>query len=145
MNCIVNKKYRVLLCDDQELIRSCVREILNHFDDIEVVGEASGGQAGIEAALELLPDLVLMDVSMPDVDGPEATRQIVARAPTVKVLAYSMHTNWEVVDRMFEAGAQGFVLKQSEAEELVRAIRTVLDGEPFISPGLLRCTAHVED
>ena len=137
-------KYRLLLCDDQELIRSCVRQILHHFGDIQVVGEASGGQAGIEATLELLPDLVLMDVSMPDVDGPEATRQIVAKAPTVKVLAYSMHTNWEVVDQMFDAGAQGYVLKQGEPEELVRAIRTVLDGGPFLSPGLLRCTAPRE-
>jgi DNA-binding NarL/FixJ family response regulator len=142
---MMNRKHRILLCDDQDVIRRGVCEILKHYADIQVVGEASGGQAGIDAALELLPDLVIMDVSMPDLDGFEATRQIVAKAPTVKVLAYSMNADWKAVDQMFASGAQGFVLKQDDVGELVRAIRTVVDGEPFLSAGLLRCPTPVEE
>jgi len=141
----MNKKHRVLLCDDQDMVRWTVREILKLQADIEVVGEASGGQAGIAAALELLPDLVLMDVSMPEVDGLEATRQIVTKAPAVKVLAHSSQSNWETVDQMFAAGARGYVLKQSNAGELVRAIRTVLAGGSFLSPGLMACPNPVEE
>ena len=141
----MNKKHRVLLCDDQDMVRLTVREFLKLQTDIEVVGEASGGQAGIEAALELLPDLVLMDVSMPDVNGIEATRQILANDPRVKVLAHSSHPNWETVDQMFAAGARGYVLKQGDAVELVRAIRTVLAGGSFLSPGLLSCTNPIEE
>jgi two-component system, NarL family, response regulator NreC len=141
----MNKKHRVLLCDDQDIFRWSVREVLKHQADIQVVGEASGGQAGIDAALELLPDLVLMDVSMPDVNGLEATRQIVAKAPAVKVLAHSSQSSWETVDQMFAAGARGYVLKQGDGVELVRAIRTVLAGGSFLSPGLLGDTTPVEE
>jgi DNA-binding NarL/FixJ family response regulator len=136
----MNKKHRVLLCDDQDIVRCRVREILKRQADIQVVGEATGGQAGIDAALQLLPDLVLMDVSMPDIEGSEATRRIVAQAPAIKVLAYSMRADWEAVDQMFAAGARGFVLKQGDAGELVSAIRTVLDGGSFLSHELMRCT-----
>jgi DNA-binding NarL/FixJ family response regulator len=134
----MNKKHRILLCDDQDMVRWTVREFLKPGSDIEVVGEASGGQAGIDATLELLPDLVLMDVSMPEVNGIEATRQIVARAPGVKVLAHSSHHNWEIVDQMFTAGAQGYVLKLGDVGELVSAIRNVLAGGCFLSPALMR-------
>jgi DNA-binding NarL/FixJ family response regulator len=141
----MNTKYRVLLCDDQDIVRWSVRAVLKNETDIEVVGEAAEGQAGIGAALELLPDLVLMDVSMPGVNGLEATRQIVANAPVVKVLAHSSKSNWETVDQMFEAGARGYVLKQGDAVELVRAIRTVLSGGAFLSPGLMASTSSVEE
>ena len=110
---------------------------MKHQADIQVVGEASGGQAGIDAALELLPDLVLMDVSMPEVDGIEATRQIVAKASEVKVLAYSAEGRWATVMQMFAAGARGYVLKQGDPEELVCAIRMVLAGGSFLSPALM--------
>lgn len=141
----MKKKHRVLLCDDQALVRSSVREVLRHEADMEVVGEAAGGQDGIVAAVKLLPELVLMDVSMPGVDGLEATRQIVAKAPAVKVLAYSAEAKWEVVEEMFTAGARGYVLKQGNAGELVRGIRTVLAGGSFLSPGLMGCTTRVEE
>jgi DNA-binding NarL/FixJ family response regulator len=141
----MNKRHRVLLCDDQDMVRWIVREFLKLQSDIEVVGEAAEGQAGIGAALELLPDLVLMDVSMPGVNGVEATRQIVTQAPTVKVLAHSCQSNWEIVDQMFTAGARGYLLKQGDGVELVRAIRTVLAGGCFLSPGLMCCTTPVEE
>ena len=133
------------MCDDQDMVRWIVRESLKLQADIEVVGEAAEGQAGVGAALELLPDLVLMDVSMPGVNGVEATRQIVAQAPTVKVLAHSCQSNWEIVDQMFTAGARGYLLKQGDGVELVRAIRTVLAGGYFLSPGLMGCPTPVEE
>jgi DNA-binding NarL/FixJ family response regulator len=140
----MNKRHRVLLCDDQDMVRWIVREFLKFQADIEVVGEAAEGQAGIDAALQLLPDLVLMDVSMPGVNGVEATRQIVAQAPSVKVLAHSCQSNWEIVDQMFTAGARGYLLKEGDGVELVRAVRTVLAGGWFLSPGLMACTTPVE-
>jgi DNA-binding NarL/FixJ family response regulator len=141
----MSNKYRVLLCDDQDMVRWTVCEFLKLQSDIEVVGEVSDGRAGISAALELLPDLVLMDVSMPGVNGIEATRQIVAQASTVKVLAHSSQTNWETVDQMFTAGARGYVLKQGDPVELLRAIRTVLAGGCFLSPALMGCPHPVEE
>ena len=140
----MNEKHRVLLCDDQEMVRLSVHEILKRHADFEVVGHASGGEAGIRAALELLPDLVLMDVSMPEVDGFEATRRIVASASTVKVIAYSSESDWETVEKMFAAGARGYVLKQGDPRELVLAIRMVLAGGSFISPGLMGGAAAPE-
>ena len=140
----MNKKHRVLVCDDNGLVRASVQEFLKQQADIQVVGEAAGGQAGINAALELLPDLVLMDVSMPEVDGIEATRQIMAKASEVKVLAYSAESRWEIVERMLAVGAQGYVLKQGDPEELVCAIRMVLAGGSFLSARLMGTTPPAE-
>lgn len=141
----MKEKHRVLLCDDHELVRLGVHEILKRQPDIQVVGDAAGGEAGIKAALELLPDLVLMDVSMPEVDGLEATRRIVASASTVKVLAYSSESDLETVEKMLAAGARGYVLKRGDPPELVRAIRTVLAGGSYISPGLLGGAVSAEE
>ena len=137
----MNKKHRVLVCDDNGMVRASLQEFLKQQADLQVVGEASGGQAGVHAALALLPDLVLMDVSMPEVDGIEATRQIMVKAPAVKVLAYSGESRWAIVKQMLAAGARGYVLKHGDPEELVRAIRMVLAGGSFLSPKLLGATS----
>jgi len=136
----MNKKHRVLVCDDNGLVRASLQEFLEQQADIQVVGEASGGLAGIHAALVLQPDLVLMDVTMPEVDGIEATRQIMAKAPAVKVLAYSGESRWTIVKQMFAAGARGYVLKKGDPAELVCAIRMVLAGGSFLSPKLMGTT-----
>jgi len=129
-------KHRIVVCDDQQKVRGKVREILNLQADLEVVGEAPGGLSGIAVSLDLLPDLVLMDVRTPDMDGFEATRQIVTKAPRVIVLAHSSVSTWETVDQMFTAGARGYVLK-GDGGELLRAVRTVLAGGSFLSPALM--------
>jgi DNA-binding NarL/FixJ family response regulator len=141
----MNEKHRILLCDDQELVRLSTHEILKRHSDLEVVGHAAGGAAGIKAALELLPDLVLMDVSMPEVDGFEATRRIVTSASTVKVLAYSSEFDLATVEKMLAAGARGYVLKRGDPRELMHAIRTVLAGGSYISPGLIGSAASAEE
>ena len=125
---------RILLCDDQPVIRSRVCEALAERPDIQVVGEATGGLAAVAMASELLPDLVLMDVVMPGLSGIEATRQIRAAAPDVKVLAFSAGAEQQTVDEMFSAGAQGFLVKDGDSEELVRAIRSVAAGLYYRSP-----------
>jgi DNA-binding NarL/FixJ family response regulator len=138
----MKEKHRVLVCDDSSLVRAGVQEFLKHEADIQVVGEASGGQAGIDTAVDLLPDLVLMDVSMPGVGGIEATQQIVGRAPTVKVIGYSTEMSWRIIHQMLEAGARGYVLKQGDPRELICAMRIVLSGGTFLSPRLMGTVAY---
>ena len=132
----MNETVRVLLCDDQAMIRIRVREALAKVPGIEVVGEACGGQAGVKMALALAPDLVLMDVSMPDMNGVEATRQIRASAPGVRVLAFSAEGGPETTEAMAAAGASGYLLKNSDPDEWVRAIHSVMAGGFFQSASL---------
>ena len=129
---------RVLLADDHALFRDGVRALLEHEPDIEVVGEVEDGRAAIEQALALRPDIVLMDITMPHIDGIEATRQIVAQAPHVRVLVLTMHDNEDVFFRSLSAGASGYVLKRSGGLELMGAIRSTHAGQSYLSPFLAR-------
>ncbi len=129
----MRKSCRVLLCDDREMLRSRCREMLAQAAGIEVVGEADGGHAAIQMALSLVPDLILMDVDMPDLDGIEATRRILARQPAIKILAYSSGSHWQVVREMLSAGASGYLVKGVDPEELISAIRVLLAGGHFLS------------
>jgi len=128
--------YRVLVCDDVATIRQGVQRLLCDAAEFHVVDEAAGGEESITKAIQLRPDLVLMDVSMPGLDGIEATRQILFAAPGTKVLAYSSDSAWSTVERMLGAGASGYVLKGSDPDELVRAARKVLAGERYLSLAL---------
>jgi DNA-binding NarL/FixJ family response regulator len=130
---LVKSPYRVLLCDDHDRLRSRCREMLAQAPDLDVVGEADGGYSGIEMALALAPDLVVMDVDMPDLDGIEATRQILAQQPDIKVLAYSAGSDWPVVQQMLFAGALGYLVKDADTDSLLRAVRVLLDGGRFLS------------
>ena len=102
--------------------------------DMSAVGEAGDGKEALEKVRELSPDVVIMDISMPDFNGIDATRQIVSEVPTAKVVALSMHAGKRFVENMLQAGAAGYILKKSAPEDLVKGIRTVTQGEVYLSP-----------
>ena len=129
---------RVLIADDHALFREGVRSLLAALADIEVVGEVEDGRAAVEEALRLRPDVVLMDITMPRLDGIEATRQIHARDPAIRVLVLTMHDNEEVFFKALSAGAAGYVLKRSGGDELAAAIRSTHQGQSYLSPLLAR-------
>lgn len=130
------KKIRVLLADDHTILRKGVRMLLESETDIEVVGEARTGREAIERARTLKPDIVIMDVSMPELNGIESTRRICDESPHPSVIALSMHKDSVYVREILRAGARGYLLKDSEDDDLIRAIRAVYRGEAFLSPAV---------
>jgi DNA-binding NarL/FixJ family response regulator len=129
---------RVLLVDDQELVRVGLRMVLDAADGLEVVGEAADGAAAIRRVHELRPDVVLMDVRMPGLDGIEATRRITAESDAVRVILLTTFDLDEYAFGGLHAGASGFLLKDVASDELVRAVRTVASGDAIISPRVTR-------
>jgi DNA-binding NarL/FixJ family response regulator len=129
---------RLLLADDQPLMRAGFRMILEETDDIDIVGEARDGTEAIRLTGELKPDVILMDVRMPGVDGIEATRQIVARDAAARVLILTTFDLDEYAFSALRAGASGFVLKDVPLDELARAIRSVASGDAVVSPRITR-------
>ena len=129
---------RLLLADDQPLMRTGFRMILEETDDIDIVGEAQDGAQAVRLAGELNPDVILMDVRMPGVDGIEATRQIVARNGAARVLILTTFDLDEYAFSALRAGASGFVLKDVPLDELARAIRSVASGDAVVSPRITR-------
>ena len=127
---------RVVLVDDHELVRDGLRALFEKDDEFEVVGEAEDGRTAVERAGALRPDVVVMDVSLPDLGGVEATRQILGQARDVKVVALSMHADPQYVAGMLQAGASGYVLKRAAAVELLHAVRAALAGHSYLSPEL---------
>jgi two-component system, NarL family, response regulator NreC len=125
---------KILLADDHKLMREGLRLLLEKLGGMTIVGEADNGISAVRMAVGLEPDLVLMDVAMPDLNGMEATRRIMTEAPGVKVIALSMHADKRFVRNMFAAGARGYVLKGSAFEEVAAAIKTVAVGRIYISP-----------
>jgi DNA-binding NarL/FixJ family response regulator len=131
---------RVLVVDDQDLVRIGLRTLIENEDDLELAGEAADGLAAVSLALEHQPDVVLMDIRMPGVDGLEATRRI-STAPDLAATRIIVLTTFEVDEYVFEAlrnGASGFLLKDTPPAELLRAIRLVADGEALLSPSVTR-------
>ena len=137
------RKIKVLIVDDHALMRDGISALLNVNDDIEVIGEASEGKEAIKKMGELKPDVVVMDIAMPNMDGMEATRQIVKVNREVKVLILTQHENKEYVLSAIKAGASGFVPKKALGSELVSAIRSVYRGDSFLHPSV--ATALIED
>ena len=129
---------RVLLADDDALVRSGLRALLNGEKDIAVVGEAADGREAVNRARELRPDVVLMDVRMPRVDGVAATREIVSWPRRPRVLVLTTFDLDEVVDDALDAGADGFLLKRATPEQLVDGIRTVFAGDALVAPAVTR-------
>jgi len=133
-----NVPYRVLVCDGVDNIRREVQKALGANPGFQVVDEAANGHESISKAIQLKPDLVLMDACMPDLDGAEATRQIRVGTPETRVLAYSSDTTWETVDRMFHAGAGGYLVKGTDPDELLCAAGNVVSGGHYLSLALLK-------
>ena len=132
------ERIRVLLADDHAILRDGIRALLTDHPDIVVIGEAEDGHWAVHLAHELHPDVVLMDIGMPRLNGLEATRQIKHDHPEVAVLILTMHDNEEYLRQVLAAGASGYVLKRAAASELVAAIRAVHRGEAALSPAVAR-------
>jgi DNA-binding NarL/FixJ family response regulator len=132
------RKIRVLLADDHTILRDGIRALLEDQQDIEVIGEAEDGQSAVKMAAQLDPDIVIMDIAMPLLNGLEATRHIRRDSPQVKVLILTMHENEEYIRQVLAAGAFGYVLKDAAARDLMGAIRAVYNGEAVLSPAVTR-------
>ncbi|MCL6522420.1 MAG: response regulator transcription factor [Firmicutes bacterium] len=132
------KPIRVLLVDDHTILREGIRSLLEEQEDMEVVGEAGDGVEAVELTDRLLPDVVLMDIGLPRMNGVDATQAILRRHPEVRVLVLTMHDSEEYVRTILQAGASGYVLKRSAARELVSAIRAVHEGHTVLNPELSR-------
>jgi len=126
-------KVRILIGDDHDVVRSGLRSVLGTHHGWEVVGEATNGAEAIDKAVETAPDVVILDYSMPVVNGIEATRQIRAKLPKTEVLIFSMYDNEIVVGQALSAGARGFVLKTEAKAELIRAVESLAQGKPFFT------------
>jgi len=125
---------KIILADDHKIIREGLRALLEKEQDMEVVGEANDGVTTVRLTKKLSPNIVIMDIGMPDMNGIDATRQIIAETEGVKVIALSMHSDRRFVLQMLKAGASGYLLKDSAFEELTLAIKTVMAGQPYLSP-----------
>jgi len=129
-----SRRIRLLLADDHAVLRAGLRALLNAEPDMKVIGEAENGQQAVDMARALQPDVVLMDVTMPVMSGPEATRRIKAAQPEVCVLALTMHDDTSYLRDILEAGGSGYVLKEAASDELLSAIRAVYQGGTFLHP-----------
>jgi two-component system response regulator NreC len=127
---------RILLVDDHAVVRQGFRMILGAQPDMEIVGEAGNGREAISQAAELQPDVVVMDVAMPELNGIEATRRIAESSPRVRVLALSMHKDSVYVREILRAGAKGYLLKESIDVDLLTAVRAVAKGDGYLSPAV---------
>ena len=132
------KKITVLLAEDHVVVREGFRKMLELEDDLEVVGEAQDGRQAVAVVKKLQPAVVLMDIAMPQLNGLEATRQILSALPAAKVLMLSAHNDDAYVDTAIASGAVGFLLKQSSSHEVCRAIREIHQGKAFFSPAISR-------
>jgi two-component system nitrate/nitrite response regulator NarL len=130
------RKLRLLLVDDHALVREGIRSSLVHFSSVKPVGEAANGKEALRKCKELRPDVVLMDLNMPEMSGLEATPLMRAKFPEIKIIVLTVHDNKEYIFQILKAGAHGYVLKDTSPTELVRAIESVAQGGAFFSPAV---------
>ena len=129
-------KLRIVLADDHKIVREGIRLLINSQTDMEVVGEAGDGEAAIARVAELMPDIVVMDISMPELNGLMATKRLKRISPQIKILTLTRHTDDGYVQQLIQAGVTGYVLKQSAPAELLNAIRVVGAGKSYLDPTL---------
>jgi len=134
----MSQKISILIADDHTLLRSGIRALLDDEQDMVVVGEANDGREAVRLAAQLKPNVILMDIAMPLLNGLEATRQIKREHPEVNVLVLTMYDHEEYFRQMLEVGASGYIVKKAAANELVAAIRAVHNGEAVLSPAITR-------
>lgn len=125
---------KVMLVDDHNVVRSGLAAFLTVFDDLSLVGEASHGEEAVQKAAELSPDVILMDLVMPGMDGAEATRTILEKHPDIQVIALTSFKEKDLIERVMEAGAIGYLLKNVGADELAEAVRNAFQGKPTLAP-----------
>jgi DNA-binding NarL/FixJ family response regulator len=134
----MSDRVRVVLVDDDDLMRAGLRSVLSSDETIDVVGEAGDGREAVDRIRALRPDLVLMDIRMPDLDGISATREVLATSPDVKVVVLTTFEQDDYIFDALSAGASGFLLKRTQPEELIAAIHTVAEGDSLLSPSVTR-------
>jgi DNA-binding NarL/FixJ family response regulator len=128
---------KILLAEDHHIIRQGLKALLEAQADFEIVAEADDGRSAVKLARKYTPDIIIMDVSMPELNGIDATRQIVQEIQDAKVIALSMHSDKRFINGMLEAGVSGYLLKNCVASELISAIRSVMKGQKYLSPQIL--------
>ena len=127
---------KILLADDHKIVSDCLKPLINKQPDMMVVGEAENGRMVVALAQKLNPNVVIMDISMPDLNGIEATRQIIAKCPGVRIITLSMNSDRRYVTGMLNAGASGYLTKSCSFEELIRAVRAVAANKTYLSPDI---------
>ncbi len=130
------RKIRIVITDDHPLLRQALRNVLEKQNDFDVIAEAGDGEEAIKLTTELLPDVVIMDVSMPKLNGIEATRRIKSECPSIAILALSVHSDNEHIARILQAGAAGYLTKSVYGEEVINAIRALASGETVLAPSI---------
>jgi DNA-binding NarL/FixJ family response regulator len=133
---MVSQSIRILIAEDQRIVREGLRAVLEDEDEIEIVGEAANGEEAVALFAALRPDVVLMDLQMPLVDGPEATRRIRERYPDARILVLTTYATDEFIFKALRAGAQGYLLKDTSADDLLAAIRSVHAGQTLLAPAV---------
>lgn len=131
-----NKVHTILLADDHSILRAGLRSMLSSFPDMEVIGEVDNGKDAMHSAINLKPQLLITDISMPKTNGTEAIREIKRRNSDIKILVLTMHSNESHIFDALNAGADGYVLKEDDHEELINAIRSILEGKKYLSPSI---------
>ena len=127
---------KILLADDHKIVSDCLKPLINKQSDMMVVGEAENGRMVVALAQKLNPNVVIMDISMPDLNGIEATRQIIAKCPGVRIITLSMNSDRRYVTGMLNAGASGYLTKSCSFEDLIRAVRAVAANKTYLSPDI---------
>jgi DNA-binding NarL/FixJ family response regulator len=125
---------RIMLADDHKIVRESFRALLEAETNFEVIADVGDGESAVRTALELKPDIIVMDMTMPNLDGSAATRRILAQLPATKIIALSMHTHHQFISGMLSAGASGYILKTCKSRELIAAIQMVAAGKTYMSP-----------